>query len=116
MIEKYDIKSILGHEEISPKRKIDPGPAFPLDKMRDKLLHADRSDRKEDKGELENPAEVTASMLNIRSGPGVSNQKIANPLKKGTLVNIIDETDEWYQVEVTLTGWAAKSYLKHKFG
>ena len=116
LIEKYDIKSILGHEEISPKRKIDPGPAFPLDKMRDKLLHADRSDRKEDKGELENPAEVTASMLNIRSGPGVSNQKIANPLKKGTLVNIIDETDEWYQVEVTLTGWAAKSYLKHKFG
>lgn len=35
---EYDIKHILGHEEISPGRKIDPGPAFPLDEFRNELL------------------------------------------------------------------------------
>lgn len=35
LISKYpNIKTILGHEEIAPDRKTDPGPAFPLDSMR----------------------------------------------------------------------------------
>lgn len=38
-INEYRIKHILGHEEIAPIRKIDPGPAFPLDILREKLLH-----------------------------------------------------------------------------
>jgi len=38
LIEKYPIRKILGHEEISPGIKFDPGPAFPLDEFRRKLL------------------------------------------------------------------------------
>lgn len=39
IMNKYNsIKHILGHEEISPSRKTDPGPAFPLDKIRNRLL------------------------------------------------------------------------------
>lgn len=30
LIKKYGIKEIVGHDEISPDRKIDPGPAFPI--------------------------------------------------------------------------------------
>lgn len=113
LINAYDIKTILGHEEISPGRKIDPGPAFPLDKMRDKLLHADRSEQEEEEIEgFDNPGVVTASLLNIRSGPSTENQKISNPIQKGTPVNIIDESNEWYQVEVKVKGWVAKSYVK----
>jgi len=31
---RHPVKDILGHHEISPGRKIDPGPAFPLDWVR----------------------------------------------------------------------------------
>ena len=38
LIRRYGIHTIVGHEEISPGRKTDPGPAFPLDRLRDRLL------------------------------------------------------------------------------
>ncbi|TRX58601.1 N-acetylmuramoyl-L-alanine amidase [Fulvivirga sp. M361] len=34
----YNIKEIVGHNEISPGCKIDPGPAFPLDRLRNELI------------------------------------------------------------------------------
>ena len=37
LIQRYGIQYILGHEEIAPSRKVDPGPAFPLDAMRTRL-------------------------------------------------------------------------------
>ena len=37
LIEKYNIREILGHNEISPGRKMDPGPLFPLKEMRAQL-------------------------------------------------------------------------------
>ncbi len=38
LIAAYGIRHLLGHEEIAPDRKVDPGPAFPLDEMRARLL------------------------------------------------------------------------------
>lgn len=38
LIDVYPIKYIVGHDEIAPGRKIDPGPAFPMDQFREKLL------------------------------------------------------------------------------
>lgn len=36
--DEYGIKDIVGHDDISPGRKFDPGPAFPLDWLRDCVL------------------------------------------------------------------------------
>jgi N-acetylmuramoyl-L-alanine amidase len=114
LIEAYNIKYIFGHEEISPGRKIDPGPAFPLDKLRERLLHGDRSDSNEEDETLscKNPGYVTASMLNIRSGPSADKATIANPLSRNTTVDILDEQNGWYQVDVKMRGWVSKKYIK----
>lgn len=38
LVSTYQLSYILGHEEIAPDRKVDPGPAYPLDELRHKLL------------------------------------------------------------------------------
>lgn len=38
LVRELGLRTILGHEEISPGRKVDPGPAFPLDRLREELL------------------------------------------------------------------------------
>lgn len=113
LIEKYNISSILGHEEISPNRKIDPGPAFPLDKIRDRLLNLDRKEEgSEESIVLRNPGLVTATKLNIRSAPLLSAPTVAPPLPKGTIVDILRESEGWCEVKVELQGWVKKDYLK----
>ena len=40
LVRDYGIVHILGHDEVAPQRKVDPGPAYPLDLMRARLLPA----------------------------------------------------------------------------
>jgi len=113
LVEKFNIKNIFGHEEIAPERKIDPGPAFPLDKLRERVLHRERADTEEaDLEHIKNAGVVTASKLNIRSGPGTQSKTIADPLSKGTVVDIQQESNGWYQVNVQIRGWVSEDYIK----
>jgi len=38
LVQTYDLKDILGHDDIAPDRKTDPGPAFPIANFRDELF------------------------------------------------------------------------------
>lgn len=108
--QEYKISNILGHEEISPGRKQDPGPAFPLDKFRNNLLFQNRSDSQAEmniKGKV-----VNTDFLNIREQPGVEFKKIAQPLKRNAEVTIKDEMGGWYFVETEITGWVSKGYIE----
>ncbi len=111
LIKKYsNIKTILGHEEIAPGRKQDPGPAFPLDKLRNHLIFNDRESDELDT--LPEFGTVIPSKLNIRTGPGKDFEKAALPLTEGTKVKILGQQSGWYHVSTEITGWVAKKYIK----
>ncbi len=112
--EVYSIKTIVGHEEISPGRKVDPGPAFPLDKLRNSLIYNDRQSEDTDAFDdvLTPTATVTADALNIRSAPKASANKIAPPLAEGTSVTILERRGNWARVSTEIEGWVSSKFLK----
>jgi len=113
LVEHYSISEIVGHEEISPSRKTDPGPAFPLDKLRNSLtVDARNIDGASEIALEQNVALVNADKLNIRSGPGADFPLIAEPLSGGETVKIVDSNNGWLQVEKTTKGWVSEKYLK----
>jgi N-acetylmuramoyl-L-alanine amidase len=34
LVQRYRLDDLIGHEDIAPKRKVDPGPAFPMKQLR----------------------------------------------------------------------------------
>lgn len=115
LMKNYNIRYILGHEEISPGRKCDPGPAFPLDKLRERLLYSNRKDEKEPEPDFNKKTGIViSSALNIRSGPSANHETIAKPLSHNSQVTILSEMNGWYHVETKLHGWVAKKYIQSK--
>ena len=112
IIEKYALLGIAGHDEISPGRKFDPGPAFPLDSFRARLLGR--------AGDAP-PRDVTTAVLNIRSGPGIGFDRLPEgPLAAGVAVEVMEHQGLWRLVSVTDTasgsgpveGWVHSHYLR----
>lgn len=118
LIEHYGIHTLLGHEEVSPGRKTDPGPAFPLDQIRQQLL-SDRAADDPDEPESLVPlrpqqgrdARVMASQLNIRQSASLYARPVRPPLISGQSVTVLAEKNGWCKVQVTETGWVKKEYL-----
>lgn len=101
LIKTYSIIDILSHEEIDTRGwKTDPGPAFPMSRF--KALLADR-------GRDDDNFSVTASKLNVRSGPGTRFNVIGS-LKRGDVVKIEATSGSWSRIDSD--GWVHNGYLR----
>lgn len=114
--ENYCITEIVGHDDISPDRKRDPGPAFPLDKLKDKILYG-RNDESPgmdfEEGESQPQKGITtADHLNIRTKPSGQSSTVTEPLPKGTKVEITETQGNWSKVKVEIEGWVSKKWVK----
>lgn len=103
----YSIREIVGHEDVAPTRKMDPGPAFPLQMFRG--IPAPRD---------QDGADVYAAttLLNVRSGPGVEFQKVeGSPLGQGQRVEVVDVRSQWWHIrtpDAAVEGWVASHFLQ----
>ncbi|MGB3465974.1 MAG: SH3 domain-containing protein, partial [Cyclobacteriaceae bacterium] len=112
IVDKYKLTEILGHDDISPGRKQDPGPAFDMNRFRRNILGENRESGEDvSLGPLPEKGKVIASKLNIREGAGSGFGKVAQPLPRGKDVKILSEHNGWYQVETTITGWVSKGFI-----
>lgn len=62
---------------------------------------------------LSNTGTVTASKLNVRSGPDTS-YSIIHTLWQGNTIKVIGESNGWYKIQLSngTTGWVSGTYLK----
>lgn len=104
IVKHYNLIDILGHEDIAPFRKSDPGPAFPMTSFCSHILG-----RSDDTGDI---FKVVSDSTNFRSTPIIDPNNIIGKLKKDTKVEFILANNGWFQVYIA----SANSLLKEKIG
>ncbi len=104
----YGLKEILGHDDIAPGRKVDPGPAFPMSSFKSTIIGRDI--------DAAPTWIVSAPLLNIRKGPGPEFELLRQPLPKGALLTQLDTTANWLKVVVEdntrIEGWVNINYIE----
>lgn len=111
LVEAFGVEEIVGHDDISPGRKWDPGPAFDMARFR-ALVFGERAADADIRRRV-----ASAEGLNLRAGPGT--QFAAKELlPDGTEVEPIEQDGLWVSVSVIgadgrprATGWVHGRYL-----
>ena len=112
LINSYGLSDMLGHDDIAPGRKRDPGPDFPMESVRARLLG---------RGDDHPERFRTTARLFVRSGPGSDFAALpGTPLPVGTEVEVLGKRGLWWQVDVVgevngvmdIVGWSHSKYLK----
>lgn len=111
LVRHYDLEDVLGHEDIAPGRKVDPGPAFPMASFKARVLG---------RAQDEPLRYRTAAALNIRSGPGTQHERLPeSPLPEGARVEPLRTQGSWWLVDVLegagesdVQGWVHSRWLE----
>jgi N-acetylmuramoyl-L-alanine amidase len=112
LVRQYRLADVLGHDDIAPGRKRDPGPDFPLESVRARLLGRD-----DDQPERYR----TTVRLYVRSGAGSDFPALpGTPLPPSTEVEVVAKHGVWWQVDVVgevngvmdILGWCHSRYLE----
>jgi N-acetylmuramoyl-L-alanine amidase len=106
------VNEAVGHDDIAPVRKSDPGPAFDMTLFRSRVFGGRRDNGDNVKIVL------PAAGLYLRAGPDGAAAKLREaPYAKGTLVRPLRIDGDWLEVSVlangapVATGWMRSIYL-----
>jgi N-acetylmuramoyl-L-alanine amidase len=114
IVAEYDITDIVGHEDIAPGRKQDPGPALDAFKsaMKEKYLGQKAPEPKPSKTKAEtSDTRTTTTALRLRARPTTS-APILTTMPEGSKVTVMSEWKGWCQVRYgNRVGFASSSYL-----
>jgi len=107
-------EALLGHDDISPERKQDPGPAWEMERFRVAVFG--RAEEEPETARVPRYRVTAHSGLNMRVGAGIEHGKIET-LKNGTEVALVERLGTWWLVAVIkggvedATGWVHSRWL-----
>ena len=114
LVDHYGLEDVLGHDDISPGRKTDPGPLFDMSKFRSHVFG-----RSEEGESVWKVRPNTPDGLAIRMGPSKNEAKVMDRnLAPGTKVEFNESDGKWWFVTVlddndndVTDGWVYSKYL-----
>lgn len=107
---KMEPWDLIGHEDVSRTRKIDPGPAFDMDQFRGQVFGM-----KDDEWDDYRYQVRETNGLNLRVEPNISKKPI-KLLPNNTLVHVIEKTGTWWLVAEIIAGESdVTGYVHSKF-
>lgn len=134
LVRTYRLRLVLGHEEISPVRKVDPGPAFPMELFRSAVLSTSSTgddgtpfqDRREQMPFGKAKVHTPGDFLNLRSQPIIKASTKIGQMAHGSEVDIIDDAyqqsptkgrlnNRWIQIRGTVNGVKREGFVSKRY-